>query len=53
MKQIWHLGPWGPNLGACALRDSIRHHLTRACGGPLEYVPEYNRYYCHMCQRYE
>lgn len=23
------------------------------CGGPLEYVPEYNRYYCHRCQRYE
>ncbi len=23
------------------------------CGGPLEYVPEYNRYYCYRCQRYE
>lgn len=23
------------------------------CGGPLTYVPEYNRYYCHKCQRYE
>ena len=24
-----------------------------SCGGPLEYVPEYNRYYCYRCQRYE
>ena len=24
-----------------------------ACGGPLEYIPEYNRYYCYRCQRYE
>jgi hypothetical protein len=23
------------------------------CGGPLEYITEYNRYYCHSCQRYE
>lgn len=23
------------------------------CGGPLTYVPEYNRYYCHKCQVYE
>jgi uncharacterized membrane protein YraQ (UPF0718 family) len=23
------------------------------CGGPLEYIPEYNRYYCYHCQRYE
>ena len=23
------------------------------CGGPLTYVPEYNRYYCHRCQQYE
>lgn len=23
------------------------------CGGPLTYVPEYNRYYCHRCQEYE
>lgn len=23
------------------------------CGGPLEYIPEYNRYYCFRCQRYE
>lgn len=24
-----------------------------SCGGPLEYVPEYNRHYCYRCQRYE
>ena len=24
-----------------------------SCGGPTEYVAEYNRYYCHRCQRYE
>jgi hypothetical protein len=24
-----------------------------SCGGPLEYIPEYNRYYCYKCQRYE
>lgn len=24
-----------------------------SCGGPLTYVPEYNRYYCYRCQRYE
>lgn len=24
-----------------------------SCGGPLEYIPEYNRYYCYRCQRYE
>ncbi len=24
-----------------------------ACGGPLTYVPEYNRHYCYRCQRYE
>lgn len=23
------------------------------CGGPLTYVSEYDRYYCHRCQRYE
>jgi hypothetical protein len=23
------------------------------CGGPLSYIPEYNRYYCHKCQQYE
>ncbi|MGD9962637.1 MAG: hypothetical protein AB7S97_01880 [Thermoplasmata archaeon] len=23
------------------------------CGGPLTYVPEYNRYYCNRCQQYE
>lgn len=23
------------------------------CGKPLTYVPEYDRYYCHSCQRYE
>ena len=23
------------------------------CGGALTYVPEYGRYYCHACQRYE
>ena len=23
------------------------------CGGQLDYVPEYNRYYCYRCQRYE
>ncbi len=23
------------------------------CGGPLTYIPEYNRYYCYHCQRYE
>ena len=24
-----------------------------SCGGPLEYISEYNRYYCYRCQRYE
>jgi hypothetical protein len=24
-----------------------------SCGGPLEYIPEYNRYYCYSCQRYD
>jgi hypothetical protein len=24
-----------------------------SCGGPLEYIAEYNRYYCYRCQRYE
>jgi hypothetical protein len=24
-----------------------------SCGGPLEYITEYNRYYCYRCQRYE
>lgn len=23
------------------------------CGGQLDYIPEYNRYYCFHCQRYE
>jgi hypothetical protein len=23
------------------------------CGGKLDYIPEYNRYYCYRCQRYE
>jgi len=23
------------------------------CGGQLSYIPEYNQYYCHKCQRYE
>jgi len=23
------------------------------CGGKLSYIPEYNRYYCYHCQRYE
>lgn len=23
------------------------------CGGQLSYIPEYNRYFCHRCQRYE
>jgi hypothetical protein len=23
------------------------------CGGQLSYIPEYNRYYCYHCQRYE
>ena len=23
------------------------------CGGQLSYIPEYNRFYCHRCQRYE
>lgn len=23
------------------------------CGGPLSYIPEYNRYFCRRCQRYE
>lgn len=27
--------------------------MCPSCGGPLEYVPEYNRYYCYRCQRYE
>ncbi|MDH3365774.1 MAG: hypothetical protein OEM29_07230 [Thermoplasmata archaeon] len=24
-----------------------------SCGGPLEYISEYNRFYCYRCQRYE
>jgi hypothetical protein len=23
------------------------------CGGKLTYIPEYDRYYCHRCQRYD
>jgi MFS family permease len=23
------------------------------CGGQLSYIPEYNKYYCYKCQRYE
>lgn len=23
------------------------------CGGQMDYIPEYNRYYCYHCQRYE
>jgi len=27
--------------------------LCPKCGAQLTYVPEYNRYYCHKCQKYE
>ena len=27
--------------------------MCQKCGGQLSYIPEYNRYYCYHCQRYE
>jgi MFS family permease len=42
--------------GAVAATPAAPPMTGRACptcGGPLEYIPEYNRYYCYRCQRYE
>ncbi|UCE81367.1 MAG: hypothetical protein JSV94_02835 [Methanobacteriota archaeon] len=36
-----------------AAPPAVPGRVCPSCGGPLEYVPEYNRYYCHRCQRYE
>lgn len=38
---------------AVAAPPTAPGRICPSCGGPLEYVPEYNRYYCHRCQRYE
>lgn len=27
--------------------------MCQKCGGQLTYIPEYNRYFCYRCQRYE
>lgn len=31
----------------------VAGRTCKKCGGPLEYIPEYNRYYCYPCQKYE
>ena len=45
------VGPAAATAVPAAPPTSVR--ACPACGGPLEYVPEYNRYYCYRCQRYE
>lgn len=32
---------------------AVAGRMCPSCGGPLTYIPEYNRYYCYACQKYE
>ena len=38
---------------AAPATPAVPGRTCSSCGGPLEYIPEYNRYYCYRCQRYE
>lgn len=42
----------GP-VAAVPVAPAMPGRMCPKCGGPLTYVPEYNRYYCHRCQQYE
>ena len=39
--------------GAAPMAPAAVGRTCPKCGGPLTYIPEYNRYYCYKCQRYE
>jgi len=47
----------GPSVAAAATSPPapppMPGRTCPRCGGPLSYIPEYNRYYCRRCQRYE
>jgi len=32
---------------------AVPGRMCPSCGGPLTYIPEYNRFYCYKCQKYE
>ncbi len=40
-------------VAAVPVAPAMPGRMCPKCGGPLTYVPEYNRYYCHRCQQYE
>ncbi|MDQ1371981.1 MAG: hypothetical protein QG582_896 [Candidatus Thermoplasmatota archaeon] len=40
-------------VAAAPVAPAMPGRMCPKCGGPLTYVPEYNRYYCHRCQQYE
>jgi len=40
-------------VAAAPMAPGVPGKMCPSCGGPLEYIPEYNRYYCYRCQRYE
>jgi len=39
MAVIWHHGAWNRNFGDWVLFDSIQHHLCRAAGRSMRFVP--------------
>jgi len=41
------------SVAAPPMAPGVPGRMCPSCGGPLEYIPEYNRYYCYRCQRYE
>lgn len=49
-REVLTAAPVGP---AAPVAPPMPGRMCPKCGGPLTYVPEYNRYYCHKCQRYE
>ncbi len=40
-------------VAAAPVAPPMPGRMCAKCGGPLTYVPEYNRYYCHKCQKYD
>lgn len=56
-KQRVHAARYASPVAASAISPPepppVPARTCKRCGGPLTYIPEYNQYYCHKCQRYE
>ena len=41
------------NMPAAPAAPAAAGRTCPRCNGPLTYIPEYNRFYCYKCQRYD